>query len=114
MPMYFHTECGTKYNKVLLLVRIFLKVILMSALISTITQKRQVTIPKNIRDSLHLLAGDKVEFIRNGQGEVLIRTVTYKVAEVAGILNQYKQTKPVSVAEMDEAIARHIKDENRR
>lgn len=84
----------------------------MSALVSTVTQKGQVTIPKDVRDSLHLVTGDKVEFVRNGQGEVVIQPITRKVSEVAGILSKYKKAKPVSIEEMDQAIAQHIRDEN--
>lgn len=84
----------------------------MSALVSTVTQKGQVTIPKDVRDSLHLVTGDKVEFIRNDQGEIVIKPVTRKVSEVAGILSKYKKARPVSIEEMDQAIAQHIRDEN--
>ena len=76
---------------------------------STVTQKGQVTIPKNIRDSLHLVTGDKVEFIHNDRGEVVIKPMTRKVYEVAGCLGQYKKSHPVSVEEMDQAIAQHLK-----
>ena len=82
----------------------------MSALISTVTQKGQVTIPKNVRDSLHLITGDKVEFVHNDRGEVVIKPLTRKVSEVAGILNKYKKSQPVSIEAMDQAIAQHVRD----
>ena len=78
----------------------------MSAQISTVTQKGQVTIPKNVRDSLHLITGDKVEFVHNDRGEVVIKPLTRKVSEVAGILSKYKKSQPVSIEEMDQAIKR--------
>lgn len=81
----------------------------MSALVSTMTQKGQVTIPKDIRDSLHLVTGDKVEFVHNERGEIVIKPVTRKVMEVAGLLSKYKKSKPVTVEDMDRAIASHIK-----
>lgn len=77
---------------------------------STVTQKGQVTIPKNIRDSLHLVTGDKVEFIHNDRGEVVIKPMTRKVDEVAGCLSKYKKSRPVSIEAMDQAIAQHLKD----
>lgn len=85
----------------------------MNALVSTVTQKGQVTIPKDVRDILHLVTGDKVEFVLNERGEILIKPMTRKVSEVAGILSKYKKTKPVSVEEMDQAIAQHVSDQNR-
>ncbi len=84
----------------------------MSALVSTITRKGQVTIPKDVRDSLHLVTGDKVEFVRNEQGEIIIKPMTCKVSEVAGMLGRYKKAEPVSIAEMDLALAQHIRDED--
>lgn len=82
----------------------------MSASVSTITSKGQVTIPKNVRDTLHLISGDKVEFILNENNEIIIKPVTRKVAEVAGVLSRYKKEKPVSVEEMNQGIKQHIKD----
>ena len=38
-----------------------------------LTVKGQVTIPKKVRDALHLSAGDAVEFEVNGSGEFVVR-----------------------------------------
>ncbi|HQX60165.1 MAG: AbrB/MazE/SpoVT family DNA-binding domain-containing protein [Rhodoferax sp.] len=40
---------------------------------TTLTSKGQVTIPKRIRDALHLLPGAEVEFAVNEDGEVVIQ-----------------------------------------
>lgn len=40
---------------------------------TTLTSKGQVTIPKRIRDALHLLPGAEVEFAVNAEGEVVIQ-----------------------------------------
>jgi antitoxin PrlF len=40
---------------------------------TTLTTKGQVTIPKRIRDEMHLLPGSTVEFAVNGAGEVVLR-----------------------------------------
>ena len=39
---------------------------------TTMTVKGQVTIPKNVRDSLRLAPGDGVEFAVNSAGEVVV------------------------------------------
>jgi len=83
----------------------------MIAFVSTVTQKGQVTIPKSVRDNLHLVTGDRVEFVFNDRGEVLIKPVTRKVAEVAGLLSKYKKSRPVSIEEMDQAVAQYIRNE---
>lgn len=83
----------------------------MNAFVSTMTQKGQVTIPKIVRDSLHLITGDRIEFIFNDRGEVVIKPVTRKVAEVAGLLSQYKKSHPVSIEDMDQVVAQYIRNE---
>ncbi len=41
---------------------------------TTMTSKGQVTIPKPIRDALHLMPGSAVEFSVNAQGEVVLHS----------------------------------------
>ena len=72
--------------------------------LTTITSKGQVTIPKNIRDLLHLYAGDKVEFVFNESNDIIMRPITKKVAEVCGGLAQYKLQESISVDDMNKAI----------
>lgn len=83
----------------------------MNAFVSTVTQKGQVTIPKSVRDNLHLVTGDKIEFVLNDRGEVVIKPVTRKVAEVAGLLSKYKKSQPVSIEAMDQAVAQYLRNE---
>ena len=40
---------------------------------TTMTVKGQVTIPKKVRDALHLSPGDGVDFTVNGDGHVVIQ-----------------------------------------
>ena len=42
---------------------------------TTMTIKGQVTIPKKIRDALHLTPGDSVDFDVNPNGEVVVQKV---------------------------------------
>ena len=42
---------------------------------TTLTSKGQVTIPKQIRDALHLAAGCSVAFALNREGDVVLRKV---------------------------------------
>ncbi len=76
---------------------------------ATITSKGQVTIPKAVRNSLHLKAGDKLEFIVNQEGGLLVRPVSKRIDDVYGKLHR-KGMRPVSVEEMDEAVGRRMKD----
>lgn len=82
----------------------------MNAPVSTLTSKGQVTIPKSIRDDLHLGSGDKVEFVLTETGEVVIKPVTRKASDVVGILKKYRQAKTVSVEEMNAAVSQRMKE----
>ncbi len=39
---------------------------------TTMTVKGQITIPKNVRQALHLVPGDSVEFNVNREGQVVV------------------------------------------
>jgi antitoxin PrlF len=45
----------------------------MGIIMSTVTTKGQVTIPKPIRDSLGIQPGSQVEFVMNHDGEIVLR-----------------------------------------
>lgn len=77
--------------------------------IATLTTKGQVTIPKEIRDSLHLHTGDRIEIVVNDKGEAVIRPISLKVDDVFRRLHRPGQTA-VPVATMDEAIKARLKD----
>ena len=40
---------------------------------TTMTVKGQVTIPKKVRDALHLAPGDGIDFEVNGEGQVVLQ-----------------------------------------
>lgn len=75
---------------------------------STVTSKGQTTIPKAIRDHLHVGPGDRVEFIVEETGRVVVVPLTVDVAALKGILPA--PPKPVSLADMQRA----IRDRHRR
>ena len=69
---------------------------------STVTVKGQTTLPRDVRVALGLTSGDKVRYLIL-DGEVRILKAR-SVKELRGILSRSSQ-KPVSLDEMDEAIA---------
>jgi len=75
--------------------------------LATLTSKGQVTIPKAIRDSLHLHAGDKVEFVITETKDALLRPVTKKVDDVFGRLHKPGR-KPISIEKMDAGIRKKM------
>jgi AbrB family looped-hinge helix DNA binding protein len=71
---------------------------------ATITSKGQITIPKTVRDRLHLKPGDRIEFILNDDGTVSVVPITVRVTELKGMVPQPKAV--ISLSEMDDAIAK--------
>ena len=72
---------------------------------TTITSKGQVTIPKAVRDALGLKPGDRVAFLLQPDGRVLVEPETVDVRSLRGMLRREGET-PVTVEEMNEAVAR--------
>lgn len=68
---------------------------------ATVTSKGQITIPAAIRSALHIGPGDRVEFVRVGEGRYEVVAATRDVTELRGIVHA---GKPVSVEEMNRAI----------
>ena len=71
---------------------------------ATITSKGQVTVPKPVRDRLHLRAGDRIDFVLEDDGCVRVTPVNASVARLKGMVP--KPEVPVTLEEMDEFIAR--------
>ncbi len=68
---------------------------------ATLTSKGQLTIPKAVRNRLHLRAGDKVEFVFN-ENSVEMIPVSGSVRDSKGMVA--KSEKAVSLDEMDRAV----------
>lgn len=70
----------------------------------TLTSKGQTTIPKEVRDHLHLSPGDKLDFLIDAEGRVVLRPATLDVRKLKGLLKR-KRGKLVSLEEMNRAIS---------
>ncbi len=75
---------------------------------ATVTSKGQITIPKNVRTSLHLHAGDRVAFVVHGQNEVVLTPITRSVDEVFGRLCK-KDGLTCTVGQMNKAINKRMR-----
>jgi antitoxin PrlF len=79
--------------------------------IATMTSKGQVTIPKSIRDDLHLRQGDQLEFRVTKSRRIDVDPAPRKrPLPLAGMLRAYARDRPVTVEEMNAAIAQHAAD----
>ena len=66
---------------------------------ATLTSKGQTTIPKEIRDRLHMKAGDRMTFTLMPDSTVVMRVKSKSTAELAGMLHK-KGRKPVPVEQL--------------
>lgn len=80
---------------------------------ASITSKGQITLPKEIREHLHVAEGDRVEFIIEEGGEVRLQPLKGSVKQLFGLLKRPGQ-RPWSIEEIDESIASWVaKDDER-
>jgi len=74
----------------------------------TLTSKGQVTIPKAVRNSLHLKTGDKLEFVLH-QNSVEIIPIGGSVKDLKGMVA--KPDKTITLDEMDSVIGERFASE---
>lgn len=70
---------------------------------ATMTSKGQITIPAIVRAALGVEAGDRVEFVQVEPGHFELVAATQSVTALKGLVR--KPAAPVTIAEMNEAIA---------
>lgn len=69
---------------------------------TTLTSKGRITVPKAIRDRLHLRPGDQVEFSVREDGRIEFLAATVPVASLNGFLPP--SARPVRLKDMDQAV----------
>ena len=69
---------------------------------STLTSKGQTTIPKDVRRHLGLKPGDKIRFLVEDDGRVVVLPATLHLRDLRGSLP--KPPEPVNVERMNAAI----------
>jgi AbrB family looped-hinge helix DNA binding protein len=71
---------------------------------STVTSKGQITIPKAVREMLHLEVGDMVYFDVKDDGTVVLRARNAPVESLFGMLKgKSKLRRPLRIDEMNPA-----------
>lgn len=71
---------------------------------ATLTSKGQITIPADVRRSLNVDAGDRVEFVQVEPGRFELIASTRSVRELKGMFGKAK--KAVSIEDMNAVIAK--------
>jgi antitoxin PrlF len=76
---------------------------------ATVTNKGQITIPKEVREKLNLQTGDKLEFLVQEDGTAKVVPLTSSVTKLKGMVAKPK--KPVSLEDMDKAILQVVRSQ---
>jgi len=71
-------------------------------MVTTLTSKGQITVPKAIRDRLRLKPGDKIEFVIDSDNHCQIIPQSTSVKALKGLLGPAPRI--ISIEEMDSAI----------
>jgi AbrB family looped-hinge helix DNA binding protein len=102
---------GASHEALLISDRVVLQVLLLLTILNlvrieddmdtdaTLTSKGQTTIPKPIRDSLGMKAGDRMTFTLMPDGVVLLRVKNKHLADLAGLLHK-KGRKPLPIEKL--------------
>lgn len=72
---------------------------------ATVTSKGQVTIPQSIRRALKVDTGDRLDFVIEAEGRVVVRAAVDNANSLKGLLRRPGQ-KAVTIEQMNAAIAR--------
>jgi AbrB family looped-hinge helix DNA binding protein len=80
---------------------------------ATVTSKGQITIPVQVREKLGLRAGDRVDFVQTEPRRFELIPAKGSVRDLKGMLYR-KGRKPVSIEEMNAAIAWAASESNGR
>ena len=77
----------------------------------TLTSKGQLTLPKEIRDRLSLVAGAILDFHVQADNTITARLVTPDARRIRGLLKS-PHGAPLTVEQMDEAVSKHLRDKH--
>lgn len=77
----------------------------MATATATMTSKGQMTVPRVIRERLRIGAGDRLDFVVNDHGDVVVRPAKGDITLLRGLLAASHSRKGrVTIADMEAAI----------
>ena len=81
--------------------------------IATLTSKGQITLPKEVREHLHLGEGDRLEFVIRSDGEVRVQPVTGSYLDLRGMVGRPGRISPSDEA-LDQEVTRMLTEDDER
>ena len=82
-------------------------------MLATVTDKGQVTVPKEIRDQTGIAPGSRLDFEVQGDGTLRVRVLTRGADTLFGLVHR-AGIEPRTIEEMDQGIATAVGARNRR
>ena len=80
-------------------------------MLTTLTSKGQITLPKEIRDRLGLDSGSILDFQLLPDNTITARAVKPDARRIRGLLKS-PHPEPLTVEQMDEGVARHLREKH--
>ena len=80
---------------------------------ATLTSKGQLTLPKDVRSRLGVAAGDQVDFAIGDDGTITVVAARRPASQLYAMLEN-ASGEPVSIEDMDRAIADRAADDDER
>lgn len=80
---------------------------------ATITSKGQITLPKEVRDHLHVAEGDRVEFVIQPEGSVEVHPLKGSVQKLFGMLHR-PGMRATTLEEIDQALVEALGEDDAR
>lgn len=81
--------------------------------LSTVTSKGQITLPKEVREHLHIREGDRVDFQIEKDGSVRLAPVSGSVRDLYGCLRRTDVPSP-SLEDLEEALMESLAADDER
>jgi antitoxin PrlF len=81
--------------------------------LSTVTSKGQITLPKEVREHLHIAEGDRVDFQIEKDGSVRLAPVSGSVRDLYGCLRRAEIPSP-SLEDLEEALMESLAADDER
>jgi antitoxin PrlF len=75
-------------------------------MVALITSKFQMVVPRSVREHLGLHPGDKLDFVIEKDGQVVVRALTSEFTALRGMV-KHRRKSPATLAEMDQAVSRN-------
>lgn len=79
----------------------------------TVTDEGLISVPDEVREHLHLKAGDSVEFVIEPEGKVQLLPVGSSVRDLFGLLHR-PEIPPRTIEEMREGMIESLVEDNER